>query len=325
MAGFNGNGIFTNNFIWVNDSANGIPITASRFDTQDGTIASGLSNCLCKDGQQTATAQIPFAQGITISAGTIGTPSINILSDTDTGFAQVSGAGTMAFGSNGTRAVTFSGTGINAAAVGATTPSTGAFTTLSASSTTVLTGAVTLGGTINKLTLTAPATGSTITIVDGKTLKVDNTLEFAGTDSTKMTFPGTTDTVVTLAATQVLTNKTLTTAVLGSSTATTQSLNDSSTKIATTAFVNPSSTLATLGSRTNPDGSIDKWNAGVSASSSGTAISFAVAFPNSCFNVMVTKESGSATPIVSSRTASGFTVTLSAGGPDNISWRAIGN
>jgi hypothetical protein len=42
---------------------------------------------------------------------------------------------------------------------------------------------------INKVTLTAPATGSTLTIADGKTLTASNTIELAGTDSTTMTFP----------------------------------------------------------------------------------------------------------------------------------------
>ncbi len=64
--------------------------------------------------------------------------------------------------------------------------------------------------TVNKVTLTAPATGSTLTIADGKTLTASNSLTLAGTDSTTMTFPGSSDTVVTLAATQTLTNKTLT-------------------------------------------------------------------------------------------------------------------
>lgn len=62
--------------------------------------------------------------------------------------------------------------------------------------------------TINKVTLTAPATGSTLTIADGKTLTVNNTLTLAGTDSTTMTFPSSSGTVVTLAATQTLQNKT---------------------------------------------------------------------------------------------------------------------
>ena len=59
--------------------------------------------------------------------------------------------------------------------------------------------------TVNKVTLTAPATGSTLTIADGKTLTasnsitiagtdaktltVSNSLTLAGTDSTTMTFP----------------------------------------------------------------------------------------------------------------------------------------
>jgi len=42
---------------------------------------------------------------------------------------------------------------------------------------------------IGKVTLTQPATGSTVTVLDGKTLEVDNTLTFVGTDSTTMTFP----------------------------------------------------------------------------------------------------------------------------------------
>ena len=69
--------------------------------------------------------------------------------------------------------------------------------------------------TINKVTLTAPATGSTLTIAEGKTLTASNSLTLAGTDATTMTFPGSSDTVVTLAATQTLTNKTLTSPRIG--------------------------------------------------------------------------------------------------------------
>ena len=43
--------------------------------------------------------------------------------------------------------------------------------------------------TINKVTLTAPATGSTLTIADGKTLTANNSITLAGTDSTTITFP----------------------------------------------------------------------------------------------------------------------------------------
>ena len=48
---------------------------------------------------------------------------------------------------------------------------------------------------INKVALTAPAAGSTLTIADGKTLTVNNSVTLAGTDSTTMTFPATSATI----------------------------------------------------------------------------------------------------------------------------------
>jgi len=42
--------------------------------------------------------------------------------------------------------------------------------------------------TINKVTLTAPATGSTLTIANGKTLATDNSVTFVGTDSSTVNF-----------------------------------------------------------------------------------------------------------------------------------------
>jgi hypothetical protein len=67
---------------------------------------------------------------------------------------------------------------------------------------------------INKVAFTAPATGSTLTIADGKTLTASNSLTFTGTDATSFAFPGTSGTVVTLDATQTLTNKSLTSPVV---------------------------------------------------------------------------------------------------------------
>lgn len=42
--------------------------------------------------------------------------------------------------------------------------------------------------TINKVTITEPATGATITVADGKTLTASNTLTFTGTDSSSVAF-----------------------------------------------------------------------------------------------------------------------------------------
>ncbi len=69
-------------------------------------------------------------------------------------------------------------------------------------------------GAINGLTLTANATGFSVAGgTTSKTLTVNNTLTFAGTDATTITFQGT-DTYVGRATTDTLTNKTLTSPVI---------------------------------------------------------------------------------------------------------------
>jgi len=65
-------------------------------------------------------------------------------------------------------------------------------------------GAIT-GTSINKVTITAPASGSTLTIADGKTLTVNNSLTLAGTDGRTMTFPSTNATIARTDAAQTFT------------------------------------------------------------------------------------------------------------------------
>lgn len=69
MGGYNGSGSFNFTYSWTNDAANGVPITASRMDTQFGDATSGFDLCLTRDGQSTTTAIIPFASGITLAGG----------------------------------------------------------------------------------------------------------------------------------------------------------------------------------------------------------------------------------------------------------------
>jgi hypothetical protein len=55
---------------------------------------------------------------------------------------------------------------------------------------------------VNKVTLTAPATAATLTIANNKTLTANNSLTLAGIDGTTMTFPGTSATVARTDAAQ---------------------------------------------------------------------------------------------------------------------------
>jgi len=59
--------------------------------------------------------------------------------------------------------------------------------------------------TINRLTLTAPASAATLTIADGKTLTVSNTLTLVGNDATTLTFPSTSATIARTDAAQTFT------------------------------------------------------------------------------------------------------------------------
>jgi len=61
---YNGAGTFNREHDWTEDRDNAININAERMDEEMDGMAAGLSNAICKDGQTTTTASIPFAQGI---------------------------------------------------------------------------------------------------------------------------------------------------------------------------------------------------------------------------------------------------------------------
>ena len=57
---FNGSGVFQRVRNWVADAAAGIKIRADYHDAEDDGFASGLTNCITRDGQTTITQNIPF-------------------------------------------------------------------------------------------------------------------------------------------------------------------------------------------------------------------------------------------------------------------------
>lgn len=58
---FNGNGVFVRLYNWTNDANASIDIKSDRMDGEDNGFAGGLTNCICKDGQTTITANLPMS------------------------------------------------------------------------------------------------------------------------------------------------------------------------------------------------------------------------------------------------------------------------
>ena len=69
MAGWSGAGVFTKTYSWVSDAANGIKIRADRHDTNDTDFTNGINNCLTKDGQNSASSDLPMGNNIHTGVG----------------------------------------------------------------------------------------------------------------------------------------------------------------------------------------------------------------------------------------------------------------
>lgn len=177
---------------------NGLTITTS---TGTLTVTNGktlsVSNTLTFSG--TDSSSVAFGTGGTViySGGALGTPSSGTLSSCTglplstgvTGTLPVANGGT-GITSFGTGVATWLGTPSSANLAAAVTDETGTGALVFANTPTLVTPVLGVASatTINKVTLTAPATGSTLTVADGKTLTASNTLTFTGTDSSSVAF-----------------------------------------------------------------------------------------------------------------------------------------
>lgn len=102
-------------------------------------------------------------------------------------------------GTTGTLSVARGGTGV--------TTSTGTGSVVLSNTPTLVTpvlGAAT-ATSVNRVNITAPASSATLTIINGKTLTVNNTLALSGTDATTMTFPSTSALIARTDAAQTFT------------------------------------------------------------------------------------------------------------------------
>jgi hypothetical protein len=113
-------------------------------------------------------------------------------------------------------------------------------------------------------------------------------------------------------------------ALTGTPTAPTAAVGTASTQVATTAFVNPGSSLAAAGYRKNPDGTIDQW--GVDNTGGASVISFPIPFPSTCVDIQAISEANGAVQTwIKTGTVSRFGFQpQTTGGAIPIRWRALG-
>jgi hypothetical protein len=97
-------GVYTRGYpSWTNDAANNLPISATKFDTEDNDFAAGLNNCITKDGLSNPSAPLSWgltsqqilaltrgSDGVVFSAGRSGgsnNPALQINAQDATGIA----------------------------------------------------------------------------------------------------------------------------------------------------------------------------------------------------------------------------------------------
>src|SRR5512139_391620 len=193
MPGYNGSGTFARTYTWTTDKTNAVAVTASRMDTEHDGFATGLSTAICKDGQTTTTAAIPFAQGIKVSDGSTASPAVQFINDTDTGIMRIAEntigiivAGTVAM-SIGTATISCAAAMSFTGTLGVSSGGTGVATTNSArinnNTSTVLT-LDTEDHDTNTLHSVAVATSRLTAQVDGTYIITGNVRFAAGTSGT---------------------------------------------------------------------------------------------------------------------------------------------
>lgn len=326
---FNGSGTFTRVYSWTNDAANSINITASRMDTEDNGFATGLSDCVTRDGQSPWTANIP-AGGFKITGLTNGSASGD-----SAALGQVFQITNNL--SEGTPATIR--TNISAAASGANTDITSVLLNQ--------TGLVVKGATANTLTIQPNETmtaGRTLNIVTGdatRTLTFAGNATISGTNSGDQTITltgdvtgsGTSSFAATVASSAITNAKMANMGghtYKGNNTGSSAAPADVSVANLLTDLGFVTSGIAANGTITLPGGLILKWGDAGSLGSGGTAaVTFGTAFPTNLWSVVlgaVTTGGNSGATMVQSPSTSGFTWFNPSGTTySHTYWIAIGN
>lgn len=167
-----------------------------------GTLATTIAKIAgVTIGTPTGTGNIVFSNSPTLVTPALGTPASGVATNL-TGTASGLTAGTVTTNANLTGPITSSG---NITSIASQTGTGTKFVVDTSPTLVTPTLGVATATSINKVVITAPASSSTLTIADGKTATINNTLTFSGTDSTAMAFPSSSSTVLTLGNTASLT------------------------------------------------------------------------------------------------------------------------
>jgi hypothetical protein len=153
-----------------------------------------------------------FLTDATLTTPILGTPQSGTLTNC-TGLPLTTGISGF-----GTGVATFLGTPSSANLRSAVTDETGTGALVFANTPTLVTPVlgVATATSVNKMAITAPATGSTLAVADGKTFTVNHSLTLSGTDTTTMAFPATSATIARTDAAQTFTgNQTFNGAIIG--------------------------------------------------------------------------------------------------------------
>lgn len=113
---------------------------------------------------------------------------------------------------------------------------------------------------VGKVTVTQPASASTITVADGKVLTVNKTLTLDGSDATTLTFPTTSQNIVGVSESQTLTNKTI------------DGGDNTLTNIATSSLTATGADASVVSGTAGTSGNIVQWNADGDAVDGGIAV-----------------------------------------------------
>ena len=158
-----------------------VAYTANKLSAFAATTSAELAGVI---SDETGSGALVFANSPTLVTPALGTPASGTLTSC-TGLPISTGVSGL-----GTNVATFLATPSSANLAAALTDESGSNTVAFTTSPTFVTPTLGVASatTVNKVTFTAPATGSTLTVADGKTLTASNTLTLTGTDASSVAF-----------------------------------------------------------------------------------------------------------------------------------------